>query len=232
LLGRRPIGYALSVIPRRASLLLTLLLAGSFARAASDNDASGDGPAVVSDRQGNMISVSNGFDGNAAYVRMMSINRNRSVVWDRTHGDGYLERVSYAFLDATGSLVMAGVRLVQGNNYIWVMKYSESGNLLWEQVDSMSGCAAFNIAGNDSGDLWVAGSCLVGRNFSVRLLHYGQNGYLSWARDYGENGRNYVRNLSVDFMDRAAITMEIVSGGQRSARTAVFDSYGGRLTTY
>jgi hypothetical protein len=217
---------------RNAAPLLALLLAASFARAASDGAAGNDGPTVVSDRDGNLITVSNGFDGSAGFVRMTTIDRNRNVAWDITHSDGYLERVAYTYLDATGALVVAGVRLVQGSNYMWIMKYSSSGRLLWEQVDSTPGCAAFNVAGNDNGDLWVAGSCLNDRTFSTRMLHYTSNGSQSWARDYSENGRNYVRNLSVDFADRANMTIEVVSGGQRSARAVVYDSYGSRIAAY
>jgi hypothetical protein len=217
---------------RRAAPLLCLLLAVSLARAAGENDASGDGLAVVADRQGDLLTVANGFDGSAGFVRMTSTDRNRNVLWDSTHSDGYLERAAYTFMDPSGNVIVAGVRLVQGVNYMWVMKYSAAGQLQWEQVDSTPGCAAFNVAGNDAGDVWVAGSCQADRSFSVRLLRLAANGGQYWTRDYSEAGRDYVRNLSVDFADRANLTLEIVSGGQRGARGIVYDGNGNRLASY
>jgi hypothetical protein len=41
-----------------------------------------------------------------------------------------------------------------------------------------------------------------------------------------------VRNLNVDFADRADMTIETVSGGQRAARGVVYDVNGNRIALY
>lgn len=213
------------------ALLLSALL-GTTPCLARDYDFGFDNLANVSDRLGNLVTVSNRPNGTSSTLQLTSINRYGNVNWDRSHSDGYLERATSFFIDASGSLVMAGVRVWNSVNYIWVMKYSNSGQLLWERADVKAGCTAFDIVANAAGDLWIAGSCIDGQSYPVRLLHYDQNGGLRWAQDYNEGGRNYVRNLSLDFIGRTSMTVEVIGGFGRNARTVVYDGYGSRVASY
>ena len=213
--------------------LLLALLAPAATCAARDYDAASDNLSNIPDRRGNYISVSNQTVGTSSQIRLTSLNRYGNIVWDTNHTDGAMERATSFHIDGSGAFVVAGVRVKQGINYIWLMKYSSYGQYLWESVDSMPGCTAFDIVANQSGDFWVAASCINGQSYPVRLLHYSSTGYLLWAQNDNENGRNYVRNLSLDFLSRVSLTIELDHGyGNGNARTIVYDTNGTRLAAY
>jgi len=216
----------------RLSLFLALLAPASPG-AARDYDAAFDNLSNISDRRGNYISVSNRTAGNSSQVRLSSLNRYGNTNWYIDHADGSTERATSFYIDGSGAIVVAGVRLAQGINYVWLMKYSGSGQFFWESADAMAGCAAFDVVSTQNGGAWVAASCIDGQSSLVRLLHYHSAGYLLWAQNSAEGGRSYVRNLNVDFMNRVSMTIEIDNGyGARSARTMVYDANGGRLAIY
>jgi hypothetical protein len=210
-------------------LLLLALLASASICAARDFDAAADNLRDMSDRHGNYISVSNRTVGNSSLVRLMNLNRYGNANWDVNHSNGALQRASTFFVDGDGAPVVAGARLHQGVNHVWVMKYSNNGQFLWENVDAVPGCEAFAVTSNKNGDFWIAASCIDGQNTPVRLLHYSSAGNLLWAQNYSEGGRNYVRNLNLDFLSRASLTIQFDNG---YGRTLVYDAYGNRLTTY
>lgn len=214
-------------------LLILVLLAPASIGVAREYDAAFDNLSNIPDRRGNFISISNRMAGNGSQVRVTSLNRYGNINWDVSHDDGNIERATSFFIDGSGAIVVAGVRLRQGINYVWLLKYSTYGQFLWENADTMPGCAAFDIVANPSGDIWVAATCVDGQNYPVRIMHYGSNGNLRWAQNYSEGARNYVRNLNLDFMSRVSLTLEIDNGSSsRNARTIVYDTYGTRLAAY
>lgn len=219
-------------MPFSLTLLLALLAPVSTVYA-RDYDAAADNLSNVSDRRGNLISVSNRAAGASSQVRLTSVNRYGAYNWDVYHNDGIMERATSFYIDGSGAPVTAGVRLWQGANYVWLIKHSAFGQFIWENADTVPGCMAFDIVANQRGDVWVAASCIDGQSYPVRLLHYSYTGSLLWAQNYNEGGRNYVRNLSVDFMSRVSLTLEIDNGNiTRYARTLVYDNYGTRLAAY
>lgn len=203
---------------------------------AGELGASGGDLFTVYDHWGNAIAVSNRYDGTQHYLHIASYNRNRYVNWERTHMDGYQERANSVALDPNGHVYIAGVRVFQGKKYLWAMKYSSAGDLLWEQADVYADCTAFSVAVNDGGESWLAGSCLMEGHHPVRVLRYSAAGSLLWGQLHYGNGRSYVRSLSVDFADRVSVTIEESPGaigfGASAARTVVYDRQGGRVTTY
>ena len=216
------------------------LLAAALALAAGW--ASGDGGAAQSgggltayDRQGNAITAANRFDGSRHFVQITSCSRLRGVNWDRIHSDGYQEAANAVAADAAGNVFVAGMRFNETAKAFWVVKLSPGGDFLWERTDSVQSCAAFNVLASEGGDAWVAGSCVVGGSTPARLARYDGSGSLLWSQLYDEGGRHYVRGLSLDFMGRASVTMEISRGlgaGGSAIRTAVYDQWGSRLAVY
>lgn len=219
------------------SLLLSLVLLdiASIALGGVVESQAGD-PLTVYDAYGNAVIVSNRFDGTAHYVQVTSYNRNRWVNWEQIHKDGLNERAHSVALDGGGNILVAGTRGTAADKVIWTIKFAPNGNFLWERWDSFQGCHGLYAASNAAGDAWVAGSCASGGGYPTRLIRYDPYGNYLWAQSYEENGRGYIRGLSVDFTGRASLTVEIVSGyygGSSSvSRTVVFDGRGNRLVLY
>jgi hypothetical protein len=192
---------------------------------------------TLHDRWGNTISISNRFDGSNYFVWLTQFNPNRGINWDRPHHDVYPERANAVNIDVNGHIYVAGVRSMPVGKVFWIMKYSSAGDLLWERVDvGTQDCAAFQILPNDAGDVWVAGSCISSGRYPIRLLRYDNTGFPLWGQSYDEGGRNYVRGLTIDYADRASVTVEVNSGllggGPPRIRTVVFDKAGSRVTAF
>ena len=213
---------------RRVFSFCLILFASASAGVADGSDSFSDhNLSHIPDRRGNFISVSN----RSNQVRVISSNHHGNPNWDVLHSDGYIERATTFYIDSSGAPVLVGVRLVRGVNYVWLMKYSSTGQLLWEGTDSEPGCTAFAVVAAQNGNIWVAASCADGGNYPARLMLFNSAGHYIWSQNYTEGGRNYVRNLTQDFMGRVSLSIEI-NNGNRTGRTLVFDSNGNRLATY
>ena len=221
---------------KHAAAAAALLLWTPAFLGAGDFRPQGGGSLSATDRWGNLITVTNRFDGSSYYVQVTSFVPNRGVNWDRVHGDGYQESAHAVTLDGDGDVYVAGTRASSGAKYFWLMKYSNAGALLWERVDSTNGCSAFNAISNESGDVWAAGSCRIGTAMPAHLVRYDAAGNYVWGQLYDEGGRNYVRGLSLDIAERSSMTMEVMpgsfGGGASLIRTVVYDRSGYRVTVY
>lgn len=216
-----------------ALVVVAWLLGSAPGFAATNYQASqAGGVSSVFDRSGNQLTVSNRTDGNSAYIQITSYGRNQNVNWSRSHSDGYDERSTFVYVDASGGLIIVGARVVQGVRYLWAMKYTANGDLAWERVDSASGCIAFDVMSNENGDIWAAGSCIDGGRYPIRVMRIDANGNVRWGQSFDEGGRNYVRGLTVDFAERAAVTLEVSAGAGTYVRSVVFSPDGGRVATY
>lgn len=210
--------------------ILTTVVAAAWS---GDFDAESSNALTMPDRLGNVVSVSNRFDGTNYYIQISYISPNRGVIWDRYHNDGYQERANAMMLDGGGQVYVVGTRIYQGHKYLWLMKLASTGNLLWEKADVEYDCSGLGIFPNDSGDVWVAGSCSSGRSFPARILRYNTWGAQLWSQNFDEGGRNYVRGVNLDFGDRLAVTLEVLAGSYRGkVRTVVYDRNGWRLAIY
>lgn len=189
---------------------------------------------TVYDRFGTLYTASNRIDGGSSVAHLQASNRTQGLLWERSHYDSFMERITAVAVDPQGSVYLAGLRLYQGAHYIWLMKFSRRGDLLWERADAEKNCTAFSVIANEAGEAWVAGSCIAGARVPVRLLRLTNEGGVSWAQTYDEGGRNYVRNLTLDFIDRATVTIEVNSGraGSEFVRTVVFNRHGSRVAVY
>src|SRR5258708_7222417 len=213
--------------------LVVVLLGGATGFCGTNYQASqAGGVSSVCGRGGNQLIVSKRTDGNSAYVQITSYGRNQNVNWSRSHSDGYSERSTFVYVDASGGLIIVGARVVQGIRYLWAMKYNANGDLAWERVDSASGCIAFDVMSNQNGDIWAAASCIDGGRFPVRVVRFDVNGNFRWGQSFDEGGRNYVRGLSVDFAERASVSLEVSAGAGTYVRSVVFGPDGGRVATY
>jgi hypothetical protein len=215
---------------RRAALAAAFLALSAAAFAVQfDNE----GEAVtLYDRAGNGVTISNRFDGSAYSISLTSYNLYHNINWERQHQDDFQETILHAVMDLSGNVYMAGTRIWQGTKYLWAMKYSSQGQLLWERADVEPGCAALSVVPDEKGGAWVGGSCVQGDNAPVRLMRVASGGNSLWAQSYDGGGRNYVRNLTVDFAERAAVSIQVGSGYGSTPRTVVYDRYGNRLTVY
>lgn len=216
-------------------ILILAAIAAPLALASGDF-RQGGGLTTVYDPSGNAITVANRYDGERYFVDVVSANRDGSNNWTQTHSDASLERVNTFATDINGNVYVAGVRLINGEKHLWIMKYSVDGVLQWEQADDYRGCTAFTIAVTDTHGAWVGGSCANSDGHPVRVAHYSGAGDYVWGQQYDGGGRNYLRSLSVDFGGRVSAAVEVARGnlgdGNSFASTVVYDRNGVQVTVY
>ena len=203
---------------------------------AADLQTGGAGVLTLPLRSGGTVSVSNRYDGRGYSVWITEYDRFGSTLWNVPHSDIAQENAVTAAADLNGAVYVAGFRFASGAKYLWTMKISPMGVIQWERVDAYPGCTAFNVAYNGAGDVWTAGSCVGDREKPMRLAHYDTDGNFLWAQNYDAGGRNYVRTLTLDLLDRATVGIEVYTGsyssGSSSVKTAVFDKTGYRMVVY
>ncbi|HAH05340.1 MAG TPA: hypothetical protein DCM05_02265 [Elusimicrobia bacterium] len=220
------------------ALALALLCARPPCFGAASIGGQDGGLLQVFDSAGNSISAMSLFDGQNTSLRITYIDGTGSLLWERTHSDGYQEHANALALDPRGGILLAGMRLWQGSRYFWMMKYSPSGDYLWERSDTTApGCEASYAAANEAGEAWVAGSCVLSDgSYPARILHLDASGDTLWFQQIYNLGRNYVRGLSVDGLDRAMLALAVQGGalsswGGMSMKTVMYDRSGTKLTS-
>jgi hypothetical protein len=218
-------------------LLTTALLTGALLYLhALDLQQQSAGLLSVVTPAGNAITVSNRFDGTNFFVQITNFDKSGATVWNVSHYDSFQETANGLFVDAGGNVYVGGFRIANGTRYFWVLKLSSKGQIQWERVDSYQQCTGVSVSANAKGDAWIAGSCDNGGAHPARLLHYDAFGAYAWAQNYDGGGRNYVRGLSTDFLDRATVTVEVQQGnygsGLSKIQTIVYDGQGYKLVVY
>jgi hypothetical protein len=207
---------------------LFLLVAGVAAAQNFYEDNPDDDEDVLTthDNRGNISTVYNLFDGANHAIQITRLNAHGGIVWNYQHADGMREKAIAAAMDNEGSLYISGERRQYRHKYLLTMKYDENGYMLWEHADDIFDCTSTGVAVDRKGDVLVAGMCRNGSAFPVRILKYGADGSFHWSQEYDGGGRNYVRELQVDFDNNFKLTIESVYGNYRDG------SYQTRFVTF
>lgn len=215
------------------SLLILALLAWPAALSADS------GALTVYDKSGNLITIGGGGadGGSGSAITIASSNRFGQINWRVVHHDNHVENAYAATVDASGGIYIAGGRVWQGNNYFWLMKVSPRGEFLWETaVHGWAGCYAFWVGANAQGSAWTAGACKQPSAFPMMVVRFDPYGGTMWSQRFSEGARNYVRAMSLDFLNHVSLIMEVGQGNYAGAanqmRTVVYDQSGTQVALY
>jgi len=141
-------------------------------------------------------------------------------------------------IDASGNVFVTGVSPGIGTaKDIATIKYDTDGNEIW--VNRYSGPGAFDdfgaqIAGDVSGNVFVAGSAVFDGTFDMIAIKYNSDGTELWARSYDSpaHAGDQAHALAVDALGNVYIT-GVENGGlpgsERDIATVKYSSSGDRL---
>lgn len=151
--------------------------------------------------------ISNSYRSTDYWV--VKINANGDIMWENTFGGDNPERALDVITTNDGNFVIAGStssssKDVSGNNGdedIWIVKVSNSGNLLWENHYGGSGSDQANaILQTADGGYFVAGLSYSDSSKEVSgnngasdywMLKLDNGGQLLWEQNYGGSGNDY-----------------------------------------
>lgn len=209
-----------------AALFLTVVLAHA------EPDSEGD-VLTAHDRQGNIATAFNQFDGRSYSIQVNRLTAQGYSVWTDLHSDGYNEKVYAAAMDTVGGIYLAGVRTVDRQKNFLIIKYGNNGGVEWETTDNASNCTATSLDVDRDGDVVSAGVCRSGDSFPVRVVKYANNGGYRWSQEYDGGGRNYLRGFQIDYAGNISLTVETVFGNYRDGsyvtRTVIYSPAGQQL---
>jgi hypothetical protein len=182
----------------------------------------------ASDGRGNMATVYNLFDGQRHSIQVTRLAANGALLWSYPHSSGYADKAYAVVMDAKANIFVVGVRRYERQ------KSGENGSLAQEYMDNRNDCTALMVAaGGVDSRVSAAGTCRMGTEFPARVLGFDNNGRQLWYDEYDGGGRNYVRDLQVDYAGNTTVTVETVFGdyrdGSYTTRAVVYDMYGRRV---
>ncbi len=154
---------------------------------------------VEVDSQNNLF-VGGVFRNNSDDWALIKINSSGSVLWKRNLP--WSNTVSYSGMsvavDSSDNVYFAG----QGYNTTYdfsVMKLDSSGNQLWNRsINYGSSDAAYDVAVDRSGDIFVVGNVYTGSYYSLAVVKYSSSGNLLLNRSFNFSSNAYAYSVIVD----------------------------------
>lgn len=150
--------------------------------------------ALSVDSNGNVYIAGNCYSFGAGYYDtfLLKYASNGTLLWQRTWGGNDGESTSGLALDSNGSIYIAGYTssFGAGDSDTFLIKYSPTGDLLWQKTWGGSDFDDANALGVDSaGDIYIAGhtySFGFGGGDAF-LLKYSASGTLLWQRTWAKS---------------------------------------------
>lgn len=179
------------------------------------------GTGICLDSDGNIYLIGNTYSfGGYIDCAILKLDSNANILWQKTWGDGaanYATNVVYAqsgdiFVSATST---AGA----GSDDFALLKFSNSGSLLWQKIwGGEYSDMAYSVGVDSSGSVYVVGGTNSYASGSsgptdVALLKYDSTGTLSWRKLWGGDNHDVPRALVVDALNNIHVTGYTASFG-------------------
>lgn len=197
----------------------------------------GGGNAVALDSMGDVyvagVSYSSGATaGDALLLKISSVGE---LLWRRAWGGGNItQQANGVSVDGLGNVYVTGAGF--GGSYsganAFLLKVDSSGSLLWEKAWGSRNDAAYAVAANAAGSVYVTGgSDEVGQGLKIILLKFDPSGNLTWEKTWGGNGNEVGSAIALDSEGGIYITGNTNSFnvGTQDVVLLKFDSHGNIL---
>lgn len=184
----------------------------------------------VGDDEANCVSVdSNGnvyvtgrtksFGAGNWVVFLLKYSASGNLVWQKTWGGSYTDYPYSISVDSSGNVYVTGwsESFGAGGADAFLLKYSDSGNLVWQKTWGGSGRDyAHDVTVDSSGNVYLAGNTYVygeGGYDDAFLLKYSSTGNLIWQKIWGGSGFDWAHDVSVDSNGNVYVTGSTYSFG-------------------
>ena len=193
------------------------------------------GYGIVVDSSGNVYVTGTAFGTNNDMITA-KYDTNGNLTWQRTltGTEGFDSGIGIA-LDSFGNVYIVGIYSKSGNFTPIIVKYDNSGSLLWQRQLSIG--SSFNtngpekIAVDSSGNVYIVFSrYIVGSGaYDVIIAKYDTSGTFKWQRKFGNfaDGRDEFGNgIAVDSSGSVYITGSTYNGTNDDIIIAKYDTLG------
>lgn len=149
-------------------------------------------------------------------------------VWNYTYESGGNDRAQDVTVDKSGNVCVTGYNGLLNNICAGrTIKYDSQGDILWNDLyDEDNRDAAFGIASDQAGNLYVAGFATITSDQCL-LIKYAPGGNRLWAKNWGENpNTDRARAVAADASGNAYLTGGSFSGTNGDFLTMKYDPSG------
>jgi len=177
----------------------------------------------VNDGSGNIYVAGfwNRTGGDNFDVFVVKFDVNGNEIWNDSWGGGESDKIYSIAYDSAGYVVVSGTTRSYGEGVrnIFVMKYTLSGQRLWNVTWGKAGCYADGeeVKVDTSGNIYVAGSYYNGTSWELLLVKFDSSGNEIWNATWGlsdnDKGRGLVLNSAESVIYVVGVTYSYEPNG-------------------
>jgi len=139
-------------------------------------------------------------------------------------------------VDSSGNVYVAGYSFNGANHDYYTVKYDSGGSEVWDvsYAGPANGYdAAWDVAVDGSGNVYVTGSSFNGANYDYFTIKYNSGGSEVWKVAYNgpANGADHAQGVAVDGSGNVYVTGYSNNGANYDYFTIKYDSGGSSSTT-
>ena len=168
-----------------------------------------------------------GIDGNAFLVKYDSSgNELWNSIWGYSSGDQYGRGVT---VDSFGNIYVTGYSYGSVNDYIFLVKYDESGTQVWNATwDSAGKDIGTGVAVDSVGNIFISGytNSFGTPDYDVLLVKYDSSGKELWNVTTGSVINDYGNSVAVDSLDNVYIAGDVHGSGGFDVFLAKYNNTG------
>ena len=181
---------------------------------------SGSGVAVDSSGSIYVTGATTSFGAGLDDVLLLKFDSSGSLLWQKTWGGSGNDLGQGVALDSSGNAYVSGFSTSFGTNIALavLLKFSPSGNLLWQRTWGSMGEYGRGVAVDSSGNIYQTGytNSTGGGGFNLFLLKYNSTGSLIWQKTWGGTSLDFGYGVAADSSGNAYLT-----GQTSSYRTGI-----------
>ena len=164
------------------------------------------------------------------YFRTIKFAPDGSMVWNKTYSPNPTGNEGWGVaVDSNNNIVICGSAFDGDNDYIYLIKYDNSGNFLWpKSYDSGGYDAGYDVAIDTGNNIIVTGyykqDGVTPRD--MRTIKYDPDGNILWNKTYDGGDDDYSWSVDVDCLSNIVIAGDSNNGANRDFRVIKYDPSG------
>ncbi len=149
------------------------------------------GTSVGVDVNGNVYvtGYTSSFGAGRYDVFLLKFNSTGALQFQQTWGGNGDELGSSLALDHSGNVYVTGYEQSFGNGglYAFLLKYNQTGTLLWQRIWKTTGSSdGLHLVVDSSGNIYLAGDTYIpSATFEIALVKFTPDGIILWQRSWG-----------------------------------------------